>query len=240
MSSPSRITAIVPTKRDAQRATVKVDGEAFATLSQKRIAEIGLEVHQPWDQALAQRVEAAAAFDKAMMHAMNGLTRRAMSRFEIERKLQQKAHPEPVRQQVLDRLEELSLIDDEAFGRALIRETQRDRPAGPRLLRQKLMQKGLDRALIDQLVSEASDPDDEFNGALAFARKRLQRLKNLPAPKQKRRLYGQLARRGFEPETIDRVMEALHDALTDQSDQHDGANEPNDPNRASSDATEAP
>jgi regulatory protein len=225
MSSSARITAIVPTKRDAQRAMVKVDGEVFATLSQKRIALLGLEVNQPWDEALAQRVEAAAAFDKAMMHAMNAVSRRAMSRFELERKLQQKGHDEAVRQQVLERLAELSLLDDEAFGRALIRETQRSKPAGPRLLRQKLMQKGLDRALIDQLVTEATDAADPLDGAMTFAQKRLTRLQGLPPATQKRRLFGQLARRGFEVETINEVMDRLHDAFNaaEQTDEQDEA-----------------
>ena len=215
MSKPPRVTAIEPTKRDAQRATVKVDGEVMATLSQKRIAMLGLEVGLPWSNALAERVHAAAAFDKAMMHAMNGLSRKAMSRFEIDRKLEQKGHDPAVRAEVLDRLAELSLLDDETFGRALVRETMQKQPAGPRLLRHKLMQKGLDPVLIDQLVDEAtSDADEQYDSALALAEKRLASMTNLEPAKRKRRLYGALARRGFDPETIDRAMETLHERIT--------------------------
>jgi len=216
MAEARRITAITTTKRDSQRATIKVDDEAVATLSQKRIAQLGVEVGQPWDATLAREVEAAASFDKAMMHAMNALSRKALSRFELDRKLERKGHEDTVRRDALDRLVELELIDDAALGEALVRELMQTQPAGPRLLRHKLMQKGLERALIDRLVDEATrDSDEQYDSALALARKRLARLRDLEPAKRKRRLYGQLARRGFEPETIDRVMEALADELSD-------------------------
>jgi regulatory protein len=172
-------------------------------------------VDQPWDEALAQQVEAAAAFDKAMMHAMNGLSRRAMSCWEVQRKLQQKGHAESVIASVMDRLHELGLLDDEAFGRALLRDLQNRQPAGPRLMKQKLAQKGLEAVLIDQLVDEAMQSEDQTEQALHLARQRLKRLQGLPAATRKRRLYGQLARRGFTPETLDQVMQTLTDELTD-------------------------
>jgi len=226
MNTGSRITDIVPTKRDAQRATIKVDGQAFATLSQKQIALLGLEVHQPWDEALAQQIEEAAAFDKALMHAMNGLSRRAMSRVEVERKLKQKGHERTVIAAVMERLEELELLDDEAFGRSLIRDVQNLQPAGPRLLRQKLMQKGLDASLAERLVQEAAaDGDEQVNEALTLARKRLARLNDVDAATRKRRLHGQLARRGFTPDTIGSVMSHLADELRNR----EGTTEPDAP-----------
>ena len=167
----------------------------------------------------AERVHAAAAFDQAMMHAMNGLSRRAMSELEVKQKLKQKDHTEAVIAQVVSRLHELALLDDEAFGRALIRDLKNRQPAGPRLMKQKLAQKGLDSVLIDQLVDEALQASDPVEDALALAHKRLPRLQGLDAATRKRRLYGQLARRGFTPETLDQVMNQLADELRDDGDE---------------------
>jgi regulatory protein len=211
-----RITSITPTARDPQRATVRVGRKVVATLSMKQIDELGLSVDQPWDEALAQRVERAAQHDKAMRKAMNRLGRRAMSQRDLDRKLRDLAFDEPTRQSVLDRLVELKYLDDEAFGRALIRETQRAKPAGPRLLRQKLFQKGLDRTLIDRLLAETRDQADAEAGALALARKRLAQMDRLDPPTRGRRLYGLLARRGFEPETINSVMETLREEMGEE------------------------
>ena len=213
MSDAPRITAIKPTARDPQRVTVRVGRKVVATLSVRQAEALGLHVDQPWDTALAAQVEQAAQVDKAMRKAMNRLNRRAMSRRDLDRKLRDLEFDEPIRQRVLDRLTELKYLDDEAFGRALIRETQRAKPAGPRLLRQKLFQKGLDRKLIDQLVGEVRDTSDPEAEALALARRRLRQMSRLDAAARQRRLYGLLARRGFEPQTINAAMEALRDEI---------------------------
>lgn len=166
------ITALSPTKRDPGRLTIKVAGRAVATMQAKRIAELGLEIGMPWTDALAEQVAHAAAFDKAMRAAMNRLNRRAMSRSQLRRKLTDRKLELDVAavDAALDRLEELDLIDDEAFGRALIAEILRGRPAGPMLLRQKLMQRGLERNLIDRLIAE-NEPSEEaaIEGAVKLA-----------------------------------------------------------------------
>ncbi len=217
---PLTITAIRPTQRDPNRATVRVGrtradgspskGRVVATLNQREIEALGLSVGLRWDDALAERVAVAATEDKAFRAAMNRLARRAMSTGMIRQKLRELGHDAEVSQRVLDRLDRLGLLDDEAFGRALIREATRSKPAGPRLLRQKLFQKKLDAALIDRLLEEhdaeqrqREDPDAE---AIAFAVKRAASLERFDPVTRKRRLYGQLARRGFGPDTIQRAL----------------------------------
>ena len=209
MADPARITAITPTAHDPQRATVKVGRKSVATLSLALIDELGLSVDQPWDEALAQRVDEAAQYDKALRKAMHRLTRRAMSRHDLDRKLRDLEFESEVRQRALDRLTELGYLDDEAFGRSLIRELQRAKPAGPRLLRQKLMTKGLDRTLIDQLVEEATADTDDYEPALELARNRLTQLHRHDPTTRLRRVHGLLGRRGFDADTIRRVMETL-------------------------------
>lgn len=215
MNEPPKITSIRPTARDPQRATVRVGRRVVATLPMQRIEALGLAVGQPWDDALAERVSEAATHDQAMRKAMHRLNRRAMSRRDLDRKLGDLGFTADTRQGVLDRLTELGYLDDEAFGRALIRETQRAKAAGPRLLRQKLFQKGLDRTLVDRLVSETNDEDeqDDASRAIALARQRLARMQRLDPTTRRRRLYGALARRGFEGDTIDAAMRAIRDEL---------------------------
>ncbi len=220
MADSSRISTIRPTQRDPNRATVKVDGRAVGTLSLKLIADLGLAIGTPWNEALAAKVADAVLFDKAFRAATRRLGRRAMSRGMVQRKLRDLGHPPEAAQRVLQRLEELDLLDDEAFGRALIREITRAKPAGPMLLRQKLMTKGLDRALIDRLVGEAtSDTDQQADGATDFARKKIRSMQRLDPAARKRRLYGQLARRGFTPDAIHAALDAvLHDEPDDAQD----------------------
>lgn len=210
-----KITAIVPTKRDPGRAMIKVGGKVVATLAAKLIAELALQVGQPWDDALARRVEQAARYDKAMRQAMQRLNRRPYSRRNLDNKLRDLGHEPPVRQDVLDRLESLNLLDDAAYGRALIREIQRSKPAGPRLLQQKLYAKGLDARLITQLLAEQADqPDAESSTrdkARALLARKAKAMQQLDAATRQRRLFGLLTRRGFDPDTSRQLLEELQD-----------------------------
>ncbi|MEM1098702.1 MAG: regulatory protein RecX [Planctomycetota bacterium] len=223
------ILAIKPTQRDPNRATVRVGspqltakgtarrGRVVVTLYRSAIESLGLRVGDAWHEGLAEQLAAAGDDDKAFRAASNRLARRAMSAGMIRDKLRQLGHGPETCERVLERLDKLGLLDDAAYGRALIRETTRGKPAGDRLLRQKLFAKRLDSALIDRLLAEhhaerelhahetGEDPDAD---AIAFAVKRAANMTRLKPDARRRRLYGQLARRGFGPDTIRRAMEA--------------------------------
>ncbi|MEM1028304.1 MAG: regulatory protein RecX [Planctomycetota bacterium] len=230
-----RISALRPTNRDPLRSTIKVDGRAVGTLSQKLIADLNLTIGSPFTRELAAAVADAVVYDKAFRKATRALARRAMSSGMIRQKLRtpprprksalgqdgkpgntrKPREPDPVPpaaviDQVLARLAELQLLDDRAFGQALIRDLTRAKPAGPMLLKQKLYAKGLDAKLIDELVAEATaDPEEQADGATAFARKKLRSMQHLDADVIKRRLYGQLARRGFTPDAIRTALDTV-------------------------------
>lgn len=224
-----RISALRPTNRDPLRSTVKVDGRAVGTLSQKLIDDLDLKIGSPFTPQLADAVAEAVIYDKAFRAATRRLARRAMSTGMIRQKLRTPPRPKrtkagdtrPPREpdprtpdhvidQVLQRLDELGLMDDRAFGQALIRELTRSKAAGPMLLRQKLYAKGIDRKLIDELVAEAtSDPDQQADGATDFARKKIRSMLHLEPDVIQRRLYGQLARRGFTPDAIRAAMDTV-------------------------------
>ena len=211
------ILELRPTQRDANRATVRVGikdskkkPRVVATLTTRLIADLDLHIGQIWTDELAQQVEGGVGFDKAMRAAMNRLSRRAMSGWMLRDKLKGLGHEHVVIDAVLERLAELDLLDDEKFGRALVREVLAKKPAGPALLKQKLFQKGIRGALADRLVSEATADDDaQQASAIELARKRSATMAGLDKTTRNRRLYGQLARRGFSPDIIRAAMEAV-------------------------------
>ena len=204
------ITAISPVKRKAGGFAVKVDGRIAATLRESSVVELRLEVGRAWDEHLAEQVARAQAFDKAFDAALGRLNRRAMSRRQLKDKLEGLGHEEAIAERVLDRLADLGFLDDEAFGRELIRQTVDASPAGPRLLRSKLAQRGLEGHLIDRLVAEqAPSADQAAEEAAALARKKLATLTRLDPPARKRRLWAMLVRRGFDHDTIETALRGL-------------------------------
>lgn len=216
------IVAIRPTQRDSNRATIRVGRKGdsatpgrrkprvVATLAVRRIADLDLQVGQVWNDELAEQVEANVGIDKAMRSAMSRLSQRSMTGWMLRDKLKRQGHEHVVIDQVLERLAELDLLDDEQFGRSLIRDTIARKPAGPALLKQKLYQKGIRGAMADRLVAEATDDrDEQAEAAIAFALKKAASMANLDTTTRDRRLYGQLARRGFGPDIIRAAMDAV-------------------------------
>lgn len=204
------ITELSPSPDNAQRVRVRVDGKTVATLPASMVTQLNLSVGRAWDPSLAASVGHAKAYRKCYTQAMNRVDRRVWASSKLHKKLLELGHDEKIVTQVLSKMTQIGALDDEAAGRSLIREIQLRKPAGARLLRVKLMQKGLDRALVDRLLSElVPDVESSVDGARELALKKLRTMSRLDPQVRQRRLYGLLARRGFGPDVISRVMENL-------------------------------
>ncbi len=221
MASVQFIKALAPTQRDPTRLMIRVaadphspqrKGRVVATLPSTRIEALGLQIGQPWTDQLAAQVEREVATDQAHRFALNSLNRRMASRSGMQQKLRKRGVDDATIEKELDRLEQAGLINDEAYGRALIRDMLNLKPAGPRLMQAKLMQKGLSRSLIDRLVAEMTPPaDDQADAARDLVIKRLRSMDRFDTATKKRRLWGMLARRGFDYETIERALDVLRE-----------------------------
>ena len=210
MCPPPQITGILLAKGKPQQASIKVAGKTEATLPVKIIEDLDLQVGQAWEE-VCDRVEEAVTQAKAQRQAMRYLNRRAVSRAELADRLVARGYDSHVTQYVLDRLEELGVINDKALGETLIEQSQAKRPAGPALLRVKLLRRGLDETLVDELVKVSTPRDVELSSASAVVRQRLHFMTRLNPMTRKRRLWGLLARRGFDHETIEQVLAAESD-----------------------------
>ena len=129
---------------------------------------------------------------------LDALTGQARSRKELADKLAKKDVPAEIAQRLLDRFEEVGLVDDEAFARAWIASRQPGKGLARRALAQELRRKGI----VDDVAREALDeldPDDEDAAARRLVRKKLRTLRGVDQQKATRRLVGMLARKGYGP-----------------------------------------
>ncbi|QQE10448.1 regulatory protein RecX [Planctomycetota bacterium] len=208
-----KISGLVPTKRDPHRAMIKVGGKVLATMTLRLIADLDLKVGMLVTRELEMKIEAASVFDKAFRSAMRSLSRRSMSEKQVRDKLREKDFGTGTADMVVERLYELKLLDDEAYGRMLLRDLMGKKAAGPGLIKQKCFEKGLKGPLIEQLLSEFVEVDDQREAALGFAEKKLRTMKRLEPDVRRRRLYGALARRGFGGDVLSYVMEQVREQI---------------------------
>lgn len=127
---------------------------------------------------------------------LDQLTGQARSRHELEDKLRKKLVPDDVATRLLDRFEEVGLVDDEAFARSWIASRQPGKGLARRALAQELRRKGIDDDVARQALDEI-DPEDEEGAARALVRKKLRTLSRVDDTTATRRLVGMLARKGY-------------------------------------------
>ncbi len=113
--------------------------------------------------------------------------------------------PEDIIDEVMARFAAVGLIDDEAFAMALVSTRTTVSRRGGHRIRQELREKGVaDEVAVEALSSV--DPDEELAAATAFAARKVRSMNGLDEAVAKRRLYGALARRGFGPDVVRRVV----------------------------------
>jgi regulatory protein len=129
---------------------------------------------------------------------LDQLTGQARSRAELATKLARRHVPDEVAGPLLDRFEEVGLVDDASFAREWTQSRQSSRGLARRALGVELRRKGVAQDVIDEALDEVSD-DSEREAARRLVQRKLRSLTSLDEPTQVRRLVGLLGRKGYPP-----------------------------------------
>jgi regulatory protein len=134
---------------------------------------------------------------------LDQLTGQARSRSELAGKLAKKNVPDDVATRLLDRFEEVGLVDDEAFARAWVASRGTTGAGGGRRLARRALAEELRRKGVAddaaRVALDEIDPADEEEAARSLVRKKLRSMGGLERDKATRRLVGMLARKGYPP-----------------------------------------
>jgi regulatory protein len=136
---------------------------------------------------------------------LDQLTGRARSRADLEKKLAQRNVPGDVATRLLDRFEEVGLVDDAAFAREWVAQRQEGRGLARRALAQELRRKGIDDEVARDALGDIDD-SDELESARLLVRRKLRSVRGLETDKAVRRLVGMLARKGHSSGVAYRVV----------------------------------
>ena len=137
--------------------------------------------------------------------ALRKLTAKACTRHELDQALQNKNVPPAAIDVVLDRLEEIGLVDDAAFAVGWVTSRQQRRHLSRRALRRELQAKGVESGDIDNALDHV-DLDVELSAARDLVERKQAAMKGLSRDVQYRRLAGVLSRRGFDTTITTRVL----------------------------------
>ena len=153
--------------------------------------------------------------EKCRASALRLLDSRMHSRAELDRKLRQRDFPSVLRELILVDLERVGLVDDRMFAEAFVREKiASSRPVGARRILLDLRRRGIADELAQEALADAAEEEDgdaEFDRARQAAERKWASLMRSKREYQKARasLYRFLASRGFDSDTIRRVVDDL-------------------------------
>jgi len=170
----------------------RLDIHVGATVSDRVVAEITRET------------QALKTYDRAV----GLLATRARATRELERLLVRKGEPAALAKAAVARLAAQGFLDDASFARQFAR-TKLALGLSRRRMQAELGRRGVDRGVADTAIDEVvvDDGVDEAGACDRIAARKFRSLKDLPSDVQRRRLYAFLARRGYEPDDVRRVVD---------------------------------
>jgi regulatory protein len=212
----SVISGIVARVRQPGRFDVIVDREPHAVLSLDAITALGLSVGKSI-VGLEERIAHAAAELHVYDRALHVIAARARSAAELRRALIRKGEAPEMVDRAIARLREQGFLDDAAFAQSFTRFKVLGAGQSRRRVQAELGRKGVARDVTDAAIDTvfAEEGVDQRAIVERVARKKLRTLAKLEPLVRRRRLYGFLARRGYDGDDIRRAMDAIGEELTD-------------------------
>ncbi|WP_300751210.1 regulatory protein RecX [uncultured Oscillibacter sp.] len=186
-----RVERVEASKHKKGRVLVFLGDGACLKITEQELLDFGLRSGDELDEETLKRLKEAAGVSNTRAAAADLIGKRAMSRRDLERKLQEKGASETEARYAAEWLEAIGALNDAEYAAALVRHYSR-LGYGPARVREKLYEKGVPRELWEDALEELPADGGQVD---AFLRSKLRG--RPPDEKEKRRLTNALLRRGF-------------------------------------------
>ena len=174
-----KITAIKQQVRNPERVSIFVDGKYSFSLTLDELLAQKLKNGDELQKEDVKRLKKISADGKLRMRAMEWLLNRPHSQREFHDYLYRKKTPAEQIEALTAEFIGKGYLDDRKFGEWFI-DLQKRRAKSNRAIRAELFKKGLNRELIEELMSGGQDDEAERLMALIAKKQKSARYKNDP------------------------------------------------------------
>lgn len=204
-----QVERVEPSRHKKGRILVFLDDGACLKITEQELLDFGLRPGDELDEDTLRRLKEAAGVSNTRAAAADLIGKRAMSRRDLERKLQEKGANEAEARYAAEWLEAIGALNDAEYAAALARHYS-GRGYGPARVREKLYEKGIPRELWEDALEQIPENDGQID---AFLTGKLRGRE--PDEKEKRRLTNTLLRRGFCWGEVKEAWRRLDEALAE-------------------------
>ncbi|MBI2599350.1 RecX family transcriptional regulator [Candidatus Daviesbacteria bacterium] len=212
-----KITSVEPQEKNLHRFNIFLDGIFTLGADEDLVVEYRLVVGREIDTPLLEKLLFEAEVGKLMERMYRLWNVRPRSEKEVrdylrdlsfKRKAKDKDEVSQAAADLLvEKLKQKKLLDDQSFAKAWVESRRKTKKKGKIALRQELFQKGIDREIIDKVITDMGYEISEEELAEQALEKKIKIWQSLPYLEKKKKAYEYLLRRGFEYEVVKSVVE---------------------------------
>lgn len=199
----AKITKITIQQKDKSRCNVELDGEFGFSLSADSLFINRLKVGDELTEKQVKEYTLDGEKSKALSKAISYVSKTLKTKKQVKTYLYSKGFTDNVVFYVCDKLIDYGYIDDYEFAKRFIEGNNKTQ--GKRLLSYKLMQKGVSKSIIDEVLSETEIPSND--NAVLLAKKHFKNkdktIENLS------KTYKYLIGRGFSYAETEKAISVL-------------------------------
>lgn len=222
----SKITEVVPQKKNPRRFNIFLDGEFAFGADEDLVVNRRLVVGKIISPEELERILFEAEVGKLMERMYRWFSLRQHSEKEVrnyfriknqELKIKEKEQVSQLAVDVLvENLKKKGMVDDLEFAKAWVEARRKSKQKGIRSIKAELFQKGIDKEIIEEVISGQVTGYSEEELAKQALGKKMKYWKNLASQEFKRKAYEFLTRKGFEYEVVKEVVSKLPKSSADE------------------------
>lgn len=199
----TKIEAVTKTKWK-----VELDGQFAFVLYKKELSRFGIEEDRELSKELYEQIKKEVVLKRAKLRAMHLLTDMARTESQLRDKLKKNMYPDDVITQAIDYVKSFGYINDDQYTENFIQ--SRMGTKSRKEIYALLLRKGLSSEQIDRAFEVCYERGGEQEAIRQLIRKK--RVDILHASDEElHKLYGYLARKGFQYDDIRQVIQNYED-----------------------------
>lgn len=196
-----KITKIQPAVKTKGRFNIFVDGKYNFSLTESQLIEEKLKLGQEISDSKLSELKGESEFGKKYTRALELVFRRPRSQKELFDYARRKEWDDNSRDRIIEKLQRSGYQDDTKFAQFWLRVRMSGKPMSRRKISAQLQQKGVDREIIDQVLSDYSANEERAALKSLVAKKRSKYT-------NQQKLIAYLVRQGFNFDAIKSVLDS--------------------------------
>ena len=196
-----KISKIEKQKKE-NRYSIYLDGEFAFGIYKDTVLKFGLRTKDELSEEKINEIKNYDEYFAGKRIALRFLSYRQRSEKEVRDKLKGKRISKNNIDKILTTLSELNFINDEQFAKLFLESYLSKRPMGRRLINMKLLEKGIKKDIVENVLIENYKEEEELVKCNELLKKYIKKVKSKNEMEKKRKCYQYLLSRGFENEIV--------------------------------------